>query len=782
MPQPSDTFIFGIRHHGPGSSRSLCKALQELQPDIILVEGPPDAAQVLPLLAHAEMTPPVALLVYRPEKPNQAVYYPFAIFSPEWQALHFGLSREIPVRFMDLPVAHRFALDEAAEKAQAEVAETPPSETENESKNETAVETPQVETAEPPVEEAKVISPRTDPLGWLAQAAGYSDGERWWEHMVEHRQETAGLFEAILEAMAALREQSEKENVPVTPEELRYEQWREAHMRQTIAQARKEGFKKIAVICGAWHGPALLDNSADRSKKDATLLKGLPKAKVETTWIPWTYGRLTYASGYGAGIGSPGWYHHLWETSDHIIIRWLTKVAHLLREQDLDVSSAHLIEAVRLTETLASLRGQPLPGLLELHEAVQSVLCNGDDLQLKLIQEKLVVSERLGEVPSTTPMIPLQQDLHKEQKRLRLPPEAGEKQLDLDLRKSTDLERSFLLHRLNLLGVEWGRIERVRGKSGTFHEIWRVRWMPEFSVRLIEAGVWGNTIHEATTAYILAEAAKPQTLPQLTELVEKVMLAELPAAVTQLVTRLQNEAAVTSDVSHLMEALPALANLLRYGSVRQINTAVVGHVVDGLVTRICIGLPGACGSLNDEAAQNMFKSMLKVNQAVALLQKTELQEDWYKTLLRLANMENLHGLIAGGCCRLLLDKDQLEIDEVARRMGLALSTASDPAQAANWVEGLLRDSGMLLIHDGKLWQVLDGWVCSLNEQNFITLLPLLRRTFATFAPGERRQLGEKVRHGKAASFQAGFDTPAEFFDRAQAEASLPLLAQILGVA
>src|SRR5712692_8304294 len=102
--------IFGIRHHGPGSARSLRGALEALQPDAILVEGPPDAAEVLPLLAHPAMQPPVALLIYAPEKPEHAVYYPFALFSPEWQAIHYGLTHGIPVRFMDLPQAHQLAM------------------------------------------------------------------------------------------------------------------------------------------------------------------------------------------------------------------------------------------------------------------------------------------------------------------------------------------------------------------------------------------------------------------------------------------------------------------------------------------------------------------------------------------------------------------------------------------------------------------------------------------------------------------------------------------------
>src|SRR5205814_3110337 len=101
--------IFGIRHHGPGSARSLREALEALQPDCLLVEGPPDASDVLPLLAHPDMQPPVALLVYRPDQPLRAAFYPFAVFSPEWQAIRYGLARGIPVRFMDLPQAHHLA-------------------------------------------------------------------------------------------------------------------------------------------------------------------------------------------------------------------------------------------------------------------------------------------------------------------------------------------------------------------------------------------------------------------------------------------------------------------------------------------------------------------------------------------------------------------------------------------------------------------------------------------------------------------------------------------------
>ena len=443
----------------------------------------------------------------------------------------------------------------------------------------------------------------------------------------------------------------------------------------------------------------------------------------------------------------------------------------------LSSSSASVIEAVRLAETLAAMRGKHRPSLLELNEATQTVLCFGNDAPLRLIHEKLIVGEVLGQVPDETPAVPLQQDLQREQKRLRFPAEATQKTIDLDLRKENDLARSQLLHRLSLLGIAWGELQRGNTGKGTFHELWRVQWQPEFSVALIEAGVWGNTVLEAATSFVKHKADKAKNLADLTSLVDHTLLADLPEAVAHLMTRIQSEAAVANDIAYLLDALPPLANVMRYGNVRQTDTAMVGSVVDGLVARICVGLPNACASLNDDAAAAMYERIVNVNGAIALLQNQEHSTLWQSTLQSLSGQSTLHGLIAGRCCRLLFEAQVFSAEETARRLSFALSTASDPAQAAAWIDGFLRGSGLLLLHDEALWQVIDEWVVSLPAETFTQLLPLLRRTFATFAAPERRQMGERVAHGasvRVAVASGGFDV-------ARAEAVLPLLRQLLGV-
>jgi hypothetical protein len=769
LPSPN---IFGIRHHGPGSARSLLRALEELGPDAILVEGPPDAAEVLPLLAHAEMRPPVALLIYAPDDPRRAVYYPFATFSPEWQALRFGLTSGIPVRFMDLPQAYQLAEVLSSEFL---VLSQEPGTAEK-------IAEPDAEHSELRTQNSE-LSPRHDPLGWLAQAAGYSDGERWWEHMVEHRRDGAGLFEAILEAMTALR----AEAPPPEGAEGVIEARREAWMRQAIRAARREGFERIAVVCGAWHTPALVDLAG--AKEDAALLKGLPKTKVQATWVPWTHGRLSYHSGYGAGVESPGWYEHLWlagaagRTPTEVAIHWLARVARLLREQDMDASSAHVIEAVRLAEALAGLRDRPLPGLPELNEASQAVLCFGSELPMRLIHEQLIVGEMLGEVPAETPQAPLQQDLAREQRRLRLPAEASWRDYDFDLRKANDLERSHLLHRLILLGVRWGQLQRSGGGKGTFHELWRVQWQPELTVALIEAGAWGNTIGDAAAAFARDAADKAADLPALTRLVDAALLADLPAAITHLMHRLQDEAAVASDIAHLMDALPPLANVVRYGNVRKTDTGAVSSVVDGLVARICVGLPAACASLDDDAAAAMFDRLLACNGALALLQNAEHLAAWHAALGRLADMPGGHGLIAGRACRLLLDAGIISAEDAARRLGLALSAAAAPAQAADWVAGLLAGSGALLVHDDTLFGIVDSWLASMHGDVFTQTLPLLRRTFATFEQPERRAIGERARTRRPRAHVRGTEeaTYQASFDVERGAAVLPLVARLLGL-
>jgi len=744
--------LLGIRHHGPGSARHVKAFLEKVQPDIILVEGPPEADGILNWVIHQEMQPPVAILAFAPEHLEQAAFYPFAEFSPEWQALTYGVYNNVPVRFFDLPLTHKFALQaEEIKKRQA-------AQGKNEAPEAIAV---------PAGEEAEAQELHRDPLSHLAAAAGYSDGERWWERLFEHRLNDEQVFEAVQEAMSALREALPEKND-------RTEQLREAHMRRMIKKAQKENYRDIVVVCGAWHVPAL--SKEVPPKEDNELLKNLPRIKVETTWIPWTFDRLAFESGYGAGIHSPGWYAHVWRNTKDDGTLWMTNVAHLFRSKQMDTSTAHVIEAVRLAEALAALRGYSTAGLEEMNEAALAVLCGGDEILLQLIRRELIVGNVIGNVPGEVPKPPLQRDIEQLQKRLRLPALSEEKVYVLDLRETNDLARSVLLHRLLLLDIAWGQKQRAGGK-GTFKEQWKLKWEPEFSIRIIERGSWGNTAEEAATNFVKLTAAETTELKVVVDLLERSLPAELGDTAELLMQRINNLAAATGDVLQLMESLPGLVNVSRYGNVRKTDTEMLLQIVKAMTARICISLPSACASIDDEAARDMLDLFAQLNNAVALLQDEEQTQQWTKTLELLSAASGTAPVLAGYSTRLLTDHHAIDAETLASRFSLALSKAAEPAGAASWLEGFLKGTGTILLLDQNLWNLVNGWVAQLEEELFVDLLPLLRRTFSEFTPAERRKIGEKAK----GVLQQGAGAGDEAFDAGRAKRALPVVAELLGL-
>ncbi|MEU3691645.1 DUF5682 family protein [Streptomyces narbonensis] len=798
--------LLGVRHHGPGSARAVRAALEAEKPAVVLVEGPAEADALVALAGDESMRPPVALLAHAVDDPGRAAFWPMAEFSPEWVAIRWALDRGAAVRFVDLPAAHTLA---AADPTWSDGEgsdgggdayggrDVEGSRDGDGRRDGTGGQDGDGARGEGRGEGGRGegrrggdggravvdgLNLRIDPLAELARAAGHEDAEQWWEDVVELRgeEDPTAPFEALAEAMGALREVYGHGG---RPRDL----VREAYMRLQLRAARKEFGDEVAVVCGAWHVPALTWKTTVAA--DRALLKGLPKVKAELTWVPWTHRRLARRSGYGAGIEAPGWYGHLFTAPHRPVERWMAKVAGLLRAEDHHVSTAHVIEAVRLAETLAALRGRPLPGLDETTDAVRAVLCEGSDVPLDLVRDRLVVGDVLGEVPAGAPAVPLQRDLSRLQRSLRLKPEAQQRELDLDLRKDMDGARSRLLHRLRLLGVDWGTPAPGRAGTGTFRETWRLGWEPELHVQVAEAGVWGTTVEAAATAKAESRAVTTTALADITALAEQCLLAGLADALPVVMRALADRAALDTDVTHLAQALPALARSLRYGDVRGTDTAALAEVAAGLAERICVGLPPACAGLDADAANAMRERIDEVHQALGLLPDTARPADrWTGVLHRLAARDRVPGVLRGRATRLLLDEGRIAEDEAAPLMSRALSPGAPPQDAAAWIEGFAGGAsggGLLLVHDERLLGLVDTWLTSVPAAAFTDVLPLLRRTFSGYEPGVRRTLGELVARGPKAE-GAGHAVPggvpgfAAGLDRARADGVLPLLHLILG--
>jgi hypothetical protein len=114
-------------------------------------------------------------------------------------------------------------------------------------------------------------------------------------------------------------------------------------------------------------------------------------------------------------------------------------------------------------------------------------------------------------------------------------------------------------------------------------------------------------------------------------------------------------------------------------------------------------------------------------------------------------------------------------------MGLVLSRAGAPADAAGWIEGFLAGGGALLLHDARLLGLLDDWLVGVPGDTLVDLLPVLRRTFSALEAGVRRTIGERAARGPLGAAGHPADTEPADLDEARADAALPVLALLLGL-
>lgn len=773
--------LYGIRHHGPGSARALLAALRGDQPDqpkadLLLIEGPPESEPLLDTLRDPLIKPPVAILHYVERNPALHLYSPFAIFSPEWQAIRFAQENDIPIRMFDLPLRHQLALLDRSE----------------------------LSTAAPSAEHD------ADPLTKLAALAGFADPELWWEMLIEHRPsdrpvlEDREVFAALREAMHALRAAAVD---PPSRLELLREAWMRRELR--LATGACEG-QRIAVVCGAWHLPALdpddptLPNELPNELADEALLTGLPAVDVRSVWVPWSDRQFSRQTGYAAGISAPGWSTHLWNNPGHDqAIRWLSQAAATLRDHGLDISPAQVIDATRLAESLAALRGLCRPGLAESNEAMTAIFCAGDARHLRPVQEEMVIGNGVGTLPDDSPAPPLLLDWQRQCRTLRLKPDASAVNLDLDLRRPLDLRRSRLLHQLALLDVGWGTLSTPH-QTGTFRETWRLVWKPEVARRLKLAGGSGLTvemaaltrIHEILDQYLSdSPPSSSRTLTSLLQTFAVILRAGLgnrlldapgPALTRRLAILLDRLAAEENDLETLLDSFPGLVSLEEYGSLQvqfdsPIDLQIITTLVDRSINRISIALtrytrPGALTH-----SPKMLELLLTVDQAMALAGRHHRTNIWSVTLRDLVHSASTPPGLAGRAALLLWQSANITPAELQMAIRRATSTALPPLAGAAWIDAFFSRAGILLVQDQQLRQIVDDWLGGLDEPEFIAVLPLLRRTFSTFTPAERRTLDHQIRRQTHPHNLPLHSRPSPGLDQKRASLMIPTLRNLLGL-
>ena len=712
--------IFGVRHLSPGASKEILALCESFRPDAVLVEGPVDAMDTMAALVRPETVPPVAVLAYTTQPPVKSFTLPFAAYSPEYNAITWALTHDAAAEFIDLPSGVFLAMrDEDEETA-------PVDEKEDE------------ESKDAPL--SVLPDHRESPYERWAKAAGYDSFESYWEAVFEHLD--SGYEEASMAFGAGLRSM---EDPP------RQHLLRESFMRRCLRAAEGK-YGRILVVCGAYHASVLGPEHPAMTDEE---LAALPTIPSMLTLMPYSYLRLSSKSGYGAGNMAPLYYETLWhhrESLDKIPAYFFASMAAIMREKGVFRSPAEVIEAVILTRALAQFNNHP-PLLEDLRSAAITLLGRGEKSAVAEALAYVETGTAIGSLPDNIGRTAIQDDFYRELAALRLDRYRSTvaQDLVLDLREKltsekgalTDRRRSAFLHRLTALDLPFATAQASGQTKAGWKESWVLRWTPEAEIVLVESSLRGESVRMAA-GHLLEERLKnADSVAISAELLNQALLCDLPEVYELVLTALQARAVDTESFENLTDALRQLSRVLRYGTLRDMDTSSAVPLLEQLFLRCCLLLCGVC-RCNPDEARSLSGRLQGLHQVYIDHSETLDDEHWLRALRELAQRDDLSPLMSGYACALLLEMGKLEEGflelEVHRRLSLGV-----PADlGAGWFEGLSGRNRYGLLSRMTLWRALDEYLQALDEDAYLRALVFLRRGFSAFSVQEKRMIFENL--------------------------------------
>lgn len=728
----SGVHFFGIRHLSPAGAFYLEKFLDNVRPKLVLIEAPSDFADTADDIVRAETKPPFAILAYTNHAPVRTILYPFAEYSPEYRAILWCRENKVEFRFMDLPSDVFLALYEKriAEEDAAE----------NEDDDEDTINENSGE------ERSFSVYDRLDELS----GEGH---DTFWERTLEHCADFESYNEGANLFGANIREFSGK-----TGRDLEETRLREAYMRSCIRAAVGNGIapEDIITVTGAYHVEGL------KTWENAEELPELPHTESLHTLMPYSYYRLSTRSGYGAGNRAPAYYELIWESyrrgdRQFTANAYLSRIAEKQRENGNAASSAQIIEAVRLANSLAEMRGGKLgnvPALRDLRDAAETCLGEGSFAAISVAVADTEIGTKIGALPEGVSRTSIQDDFYRLLKDLKLEKyrSVTAQDLRLDLRENLrakgeksaflDLNRSFFLHKLRVLGIAFAEPRISDQDNATWSESWVICWTPESEIQLVESALRGDTVELAASFAIKETVEKSANMSEVAAAVEDAFLCGIPTAASYAVSALQAMAVDAASFEELAKTAFRLSSIVTYGDIRKADSAPLIPILQQIYYRACLILPGSC-VCDDNASQSISEAMNQLN-SVELAQEFLETESWLNALKEVARRDDLNTRLSGFAAAVLLERNQMTNDELKIEVSRRLSKGVPADLGAGWFEGLTLKNRYGLIARLSLWESLDEYIQSLNDEEFKRALVFLRRAFADFSSGEKDSIAENL--------------------------------------
>jgi hypothetical protein len=705
--------LFPVRHHSPRASAVLERLLERVKPTRVLVEGPEDAGGVIDVLVDPETRPPVAILAYRTDGRPGSSLWPFASYSPEYVALRWARRRGIPCAFID--VASGCGMGRERDEEAADEGDAPDIESD----------------AAVPFEVA------------AAEALGHRSFEEMWEAYYEAPGHDVESFSAALLAYA--------ETIRAGGDRDDWHRVRDTHMARRIREHMAEEAGPIAVVLGAAHAAAFLAGDVDPS------LVAPAAVPTAVTVIPYSYPRLAEQTGYGAGNRAPLYYqraHDAGADYRRATLEVLVDFTDRLRLRGFAVSLADTIEAFRLANMLAMVRGKTQPGLDEVREASIATLCRGQGHYMDDFLWPSVVGHGVGQVAARIGRNSLQEEFWREVRARRLPETDALESLSLVLANEIEIGTSTFLHRLRVAGVPYAShrsTQRGSDQAGGIaaltrvRESWEAQWTPATDIALVEAIIQGETIAEVAARTLGRQLEAARSTGEVADVLAEAVVTRSAGLVPRALAECDTRATSDDHLPSLARACRALSYLVSYGSVHgHLGFAIeeVPPLCRKTFGRAVLRVAPACRT--DDASMDEVADALRSLHEIAMSQEAVDRAAWFEAGEALVADYGANPRAAGLACGLLYLAQQIDEARVSQVVGQRLSNTAEPAAAAGFLAGFLEVNALVLVRSRPVVQALDGFLVAIPADRFRDALPVLRRALAPLGPTERRYLIEQI--------------------------------------
>jgi len=727
--------LVGVRHHSPGCAQALAALLAEVRPAVVLIEGPREYGALLGALADERTKPPVAILSVGQRRSG---FYPLADFSPEWIALRWGSANGATVEFID---ASYTDLDDP--------------------------EADEVRTLQ-----AEHHLARSRLIAALAATLGCRDHDEVWEHLFEVRSPESlndwrGFFADTLAWGGLARLDAERDFLDADG----------THAREAVMAAILERYRDtgggVVVVTGAFHTLALLD-VLDNAPEAAWVRaqRGAELDPQRDAWlIRYDFDRLDGLRGYGAGMPAPGF----WQRAFHarlagadgrtFAIDVVLEVAARLRESGEPIGSATVMDAAQQAVRLAELRGRGWPGRTDIADALLSCFVK-DDLGLSGAigdaLRRVFGGPDLGELPDGIAAPPLVAQARREAQRLRFViTDASPRQVHLDTqRKPAHVRRREFLARMRFVGSGFARqlggADLVQGSgAGLLFEEWEYAWTPLVEAALIAASARGATLAELVRAGVARRlAADDLASGAVARLISELLVMGEPDALAPALNALRDCYAGDSHLGSVLDSLHALAGLLgEHGRLALGDRADVVRELLGTGLAAAAHLIAPLSGLRDKELAEACSQVISLRSLLlrladlaepgpGLVEPVETFEPQAITreLRRLRGDRRTPARLQACLLGLAFCDADLGSDELATATAAHLAPGADPERVAEFLLGILQAAPDLLLHTPELLRSLNAALGAMEPQEFLSVLPDLRRAFTWLKPTETHRL------------------------------------------